>query len=204
MNRAIVDVAKRLSDIAGITADAKKFDGSKKYGKNGILYEKKTKKLIKYPIHKEIQKFELIDAENVSPYAFANAINLKSVDLTQLKSKVIPSSIFENSNIENVDLPNGISCIGSRAFYGCNRLTSLKTAADNSQASATFILNKAFYGCAKLTDLSGISNIKYIGSLALAETKSLEQLPISSKYWYIAKNAFENSCINQPPLIEKT
>lgn len=174
------------------------------FEKDGILYEKKTKKLIKYPIHKEIQKFELIDAENVSPYAFANAINLKSVDLTQLKSKAIPSSIFENSNIENVDLPNGISCIGSRAFYGCNRLTSLKTVADNSQASATFILNKAFYGCAKLTDLSGINNIKYIGSLALAETKSLEQLPISNKYWYIAKNAFENSCINQPPLIEKT
>ena len=48
MKRAIVEIANRLKDSAGMTDDAKKFDGSKKYGKNGILYAKKyCRKIIK-------------------------------------------------------------------------------------------------------------------------------------------------------------
>ena len=41
MNRATVAIAKRLNDNEGIIDENKNRDGSKKYGKNGILYEKK-------------------------------------------------------------------------------------------------------------------------------------------------------------------
>ena len=40
VNRAIVEIENKLKLSDGIIDENKKFDGSKKYGKNGILYEK--------------------------------------------------------------------------------------------------------------------------------------------------------------------
>ena len=37
VNRAIVEIENKLKLNDGIIAEDKKFDGSKKYGKNGIL-----------------------------------------------------------------------------------------------------------------------------------------------------------------------
>ena len=48
MKRATVEIANRLKLSIGIIDELRKFDGSKKYGKNGILYEKKyCRKIIK-------------------------------------------------------------------------------------------------------------------------------------------------------------
>lgn len=165
--------------------------------KDGVLYENKTRTLIKYPVKKAVSRFKLIEAENVYPYAFANAKMLKSVDLADLKSKALPTSLFEGSTVENVDLPDSISCIGERAFCDCRQLTSLSISGSDVSTNATRILDKAFYGCTRLTKFIVPKNVNYIGKLALAETKSLEDLLINPSCAYIADDSFKNSSANQ-------
>lgn len=190
-------------NVSGVSKTAFKYcvckefiasDNNKRFfAKDGVLYEKKTRTLIKYPVKKEVSRFKLIDAENVYPYAFANAQMLKSVDLADLKSKKLPTSLFEGSTVENVDLPDSISRIGERAFCGCKQLTALNSADGTVTTNATHILDMAFYGCTRLTKFIVPEKVNYIGKLALAETESLEDLLINPNCGYIADDSFKNS-----------
>lgn len=71
----------------------------------------------------------------------------------------IPDGFLEYSDIEHFTIPNHIKSIGSRAFSGCNELTSI--ALGNGIES---IGGYAFHGCEELMNVtigSGVTEIEF-------------------------------------------
>ncbi len=188
----ISETAFRYCVCKGFTAH----DNNKHFfAKDGVLYENKTNSLVKYPAEKEVQRFALIDAENVYPYAFANAKNLKNVDLSSLKSKKLPTSLFEGSTVETVDLPDNVLVIGEKAFYNCKKLVSINSTEGEYSTNATDVMDKAFYGCTSLSKFIAPNSKNYIGKLSFADTKSLKQVLINPKCKRISEDSFKNGIV---------
>ena len=74
----------------------------------------------------------------------------------------------EDTEITNLIIPNSVTSIGERAFYGCSGLTSVTI--PNSVAS---IGNSAFSGCSGLTSVTIGSGINSIGETAFASCPEL-------------------------------
>lgn len=95
---------------------------------------------------------------------------------------------FSNSNIEFIELPEGILTIEKGAFEGCSSLTEI-TIPD----SVTTIDEKAFYGCSSATQLTLGVNLSAVGKDAFANCSSIEKIFWNSKSITSYSFAFENS-----------
>lgn len=74
--------------------------------------------------------------------------NLETLDLSSTAITNIEQSTFEGAaSLKELELPEGITSVGSRAFYGCSSLENI------SLPSATNIGEYAFSDCASLTEL---------------------------------------------------
>ncbi len=76
-------------------------------------------------------------------------------------------SIFKNSNIESIVLPNTVTTIGDNAFYN----TPLKSITANGIRNLN---ERSFYGCEQLADIN-FPDLRYIGKEALFGCKLLTQ-----------------------------
>ena len=73
-------------------------------------------------------------------------------------------AFYNNSLLTRIEIPNGVTSIGSYAFYGCTSLTSIEIA-----YSVTSIGQSAFENCTGLesvyiTDMTAWCNISFYGS----------------------------------------
>ena len=105
------------------------------------------------------------DLENVKLPA-----NLKSFgdifNYSKLKSIEIPNGVTEIgsgafsgcSSLTNIDIPNGVTEIGYGAFRGCSSLTSI-----DIPNGVTVIEESAFYGCSSLTNIDIPNSVTEIG-----------------------------------------
>ena len=86
----------------------------------------------------------------------------------------IGSSAFYNcSGLTNVTIPDSVTSIGSYAFRGCSRLTSVTI-----PNSVTSIGNYAFYGCGGLTSMIISNNVTSIGNYAFGNCYGLTDVTI--------------------------
>jgi hypothetical protein len=90
----------------------------------------------------------------------------------------------------NVNLPNGITSIGDKAFYGKGSLTSVTI--PNSVAS---IGQQAFENCKSLTSVTIGSGVTTIGSRAFFRCEKLASITIPNRVTRIEDNIF-NVCYN--------
>jgi Flp pilus assembly protein protease CpaA len=97
-----------------------------------------------------------IEFENnaANPLKFTNHLYINGQEVTELV------------------IPNGVTSIGSYAFYGCSGLTSVTIG-----NSVTSIGKAAFYGCSGLTSVTIPNNVTSIGSSAFAGTAWEDNLP---------------------------
>ena len=117
---------------------------------------------------------------------------------------------FQNLNIARVILNDGVSSIGTSAFRGCYKITSVSL-----PNSLTSIGYDAFDGCSDITNITLPQNLSKIGGYAFASVnftsieipdsvtsieqytfancKKLEQITLSSNTLSIGEGAF-NSC----------
>ena len=86
---------------------------------------------------------------------------------------------------KNTTIPNSVTSIGDRAFYGCSELTSVTI-----PNSVTSIGESAFYGCSGLTSAIIGNSVKSIGESAFDSCSGLTSVTIGNSVTSIGQKAF--------------
>ena len=86
---------------------------------------------------------------------------------------------------KNTTIPNSVTSIGDRAFYGCSELTSVTI-----PNSVTSIGESAFYGCSGLTSAIIGNSVKSIGESAFDSCSGLTSVTIGNSVTSIGQEAF--------------
>ena len=97
---------------------------------------------------------------------------------------------FAPAELTEYTIPDGVTSIGSNAFYDCSSLESI-TIPD----SITYIEDNEFYGCSSLTSITIPDSVISIGSGAFAGCSSLTSITIPDSVTSIGEAAFED-CSN--------
>ena len=88
---------------------------------------------------------------------------------------------------KNTTIPNSVTSIGDRAFYGCSELTSVTI-----PNSVTSIGESAFYGCSGLTSAIIGNSVKSIGESAFDSCSGLTSVTIGNSVKSIGEDAFSD------------
>jgi len=108
--------------------------------------------------------------------------------------QLIPSDIFSESDVQEVEMHNGVYKIAGLAFYNCRCLERI------SGATGVRVVDEgAFYGCRRLTDVEFGKKLERIGQGAFTRCKSLRGLKIPSVK-IVDRNAFQY-CINMTDVV---
>ena len=109
---------------------------------------------------------------------------------------VIPNDICSIADHAFINIPDGVTSIGSGAFYGCSSLISINIPDEvtsigeeafsycsslisiNIPDGVTSIGNQAFYGCSSLTSINIPDGVTSIGELAFSDCSSLTSINI--------------------------
>ena len=112
---------------------------------DGLLYNKKGKKLVYCPIQK--QQVELPEGiEKIGVRAFSGCSSLRSITLPEGVTKIGNYAFSGCKSLNSIMLPEGLTSIGKKAFSDCTSLTDI-----NLLESVTSIGDGAFSGCSNIT-----------------------------------------------------
>lgn len=89
-------------------------------------------------------------------------------------------------NIIDIRIQNGVTTIGTRAFYSCNNLISVII-----PRSISNIGDYAFYSCDNMNDITIPSNVSKIGDNAFDSCVALEKIAFEEGIDEIGENAFD-------------
>jgi hypothetical protein len=142
--------------------------------KEGVLFSKGLKNLIKYPEGKQ-------DAQYTIPPTISNIESRTFADCTSIESIVISDSVtnigecaFQNcTSLNSIVIPNSVTNIGAHAFYGC---TSIKSVTIPN--SVTNIGDCAFGYCTSLKNIVIPNSITKIGECAFYYCTSLNRINV--------------------------
>lgn len=113
--------------------------------------------------------------ENVGNSAFANCINLSSVEFGKNIKKIGDGAFARCSNLSSVKLDNNLKIIGNAAFYGCSSIKDIII-----PSNVKVIGSMAFYRCNSLKSLTIEDGILEIGNLAFA-SPNLKEIVLKCK-----------------------
>ena len=97
----------------------------------------------------------------------------------------IGSRAFFKCGIIDLVIPDSVTEMGIRAFYGCNKMKTLTIG-----SGLTKIPNFAFYGCAKLEEVHLSNGTLIIGEQAFQNCKALTTIDLGKTLTTIEKAAF--------------
>ncbi|MBR5131736.1 MAG: leucine-rich repeat domain-containing protein [Alistipes sp.] len=116
------------------------------------------------------------DKENIFYYEYLDCV---------VEDSVIRAEVFkDDKELTSIVVPDGVTEIGERAFWGCSNLTSITI-----PESVTQIGEYTFYGCSSLTSITIPNSVTSIGRYAFYGCSSLKSIKVANKYCY---NAFKN------------
>ena len=107
----------------------------------------------------------------------------------------IGEEAFRDCDLTTVTLPDGLTAIGDRAFYGCSSLTTV-TLPDG----LTTIGDEAFYGCESLTTVTLPEGLTSIGDSAFIGCDSLTTVTLPEGLTSIGDSAF-SGCFSLTSII---
>ncbi len=164
----------------------------------------------------DIAKWCAIDFENTesNPLFHANNLYVNGKLITNLEIPhgvtTLPICAFSCENIISVTIPDSVTSIENRAFWGCRSLTNVTIPESvTSIGSATFyncssltqvtipdsvtsIDPTVFYNCSSLTSVTIPDSITSIGESAFYNCSSLTSITIPDSVTSIAYNAFKD------------
>lgn len=82
---------------------------------------------------------------------------------------------YTGLNLTSVILPESVTQIGTRCFYGCRKLNSI------SAPGVTHIEDGAFTSCSALKEVEFAREMDYIGQLAFSSCNSLTELTVNAR-----------------------
>ena len=97
----------------------------------------------------------------------------------------IETEAFRDSTLTRLTLPEGLTEIGSSAFYGCTGITEIKF--PESLKNVGFY---AFYGCTGITEIVIPDAVKAIGGSAFSDCMGLKKVTIGNGTVTIGTKAF--------------
>lgn len=122
----------------------------------------------------------------------------------------IGTAFQSRTNLSSITLPNSVTAIGTKAFYGCKALTSIQLpdslesigeyAFHNCSALASIQLpsglesigKHAFYNCSALTSIQFSDSLGTIGEYAFYNCKALSTIQIPESVQSLGERVFEN------------
>jgi hypothetical protein len=90
-------------------------------------------------------------------------------------------------SITRIEIGEGITGIGYRAFYGCEKVTSISLPGTLKQ-----IGGQAFRGCTQLQSIELPDGLEYIGDFAFMDCRKLQTIVIPASVRTVFTNAFKN------------
>lgn len=141
-----------------------------------------------------IDQWVEIDFDNFSanPSSCSKKLYVDNLLVTDIKLETatqISNSAFHNCNsLKSIEIPNGITKIGTGAFFGCTALEKIK------MPDVVRIGGVAFYDCVSLNSIEVNASFEGIESLAFYNCVSLTTITIANKAWLFSR-AFEG-CVS--------
>ena len=117
-------------------------------------------------------------------YIFADTTSLKTVVLPE-NLTMVGIGCFENSTVENINMPSSVSAIGAKAFKNCDNIKDA-----GLSASLTYLGDEAFENCDKLETANLFFGLEYLGSKAFAYCKQLKSAYIPATVTSMEGNPF--------------
>lgn len=114
---------------------------------------------------------------------------IQSVQLSDGMTK-IGNHAFMETPIKEVDIPDSVKVIGTRAFLNCNKLEEVFI-----PNGVTEIGESSFSGCYNIKNVTGMENIAKIGSGAFAYCSGLTSIEIPDSVMEIEREAFASCTI---------
>jgi len=167
---------------------------------------------------------------SIDNYMFANCTNLTNITVSEnspnyagedgiLYNKTKTGLLAWPSANGNITIPEGVTSIGSNAFYGNTSLTSVTFVGNQLltiggfsgctglteitiPAGVTSIGSEAFYNCTGLTSVTIGENVTSIGSYAFYNCTSLTEISIPSSVTSIGSEAFGRWTVSQTIYVE--
>ena len=163
-----------LTENRGTTAFYVNKKNPKLSAKDGVLFDKNMKRLIRYPMGKKAAKYQIPSS------------------VTSIGKK----AFYESDKLTSVSIPNTVTGIGDLAFYCCDNLTSvsaLNSVTGNTPKKAASIGVAAFTGCHKLTSVSIPNSFTSIDGGAFSACGRLTKVTIPNSVTSIGATAFSGS-----------
>ena len=121
--------------------------------------------------------------------------SIKVINISQGVSSIGARAFQECTSLSSIIIPDGVTFIGDRAFEGCSSLS------DITIPSSVFAIGSyAFSGCASLTSISLPDTITSIGKDAFLGCTSLSVIEIPDAVTSIGSSAFQG-CSSLPSII---
>lgn len=115
---------------------------------------------------------------------------IRAVKITNGVTNIGSYAFFDCALLDSVELPGSVASIGTSAFHGCTSLGSVTI-----PKGVTSIGNLAFYGCSSLNSLVISNTVTSIGNLAFNGCSSLKGIEIPASVKEVTAYAFRN-CSN--------
>ena len=129
---------------------------------------------------------EIVPKSAKSLFSYINASNYSGLEKVLNNINSIQRSMFEDSGITSITIPNNIQTIEKEAFYSCRNLTNITI-----QGDITSVGDRAFSGCNALTNITLSEGLTTIGEGAFGWCNSMTSMVIPSSVTSIGKYAFE-------------
>ena len=123
----------------------------------------------------------------VSPYAFAQCMGLKQVNVTNSITAIEDYAFMQCPDLEAVAMGHGTECIGTNAFQGCTSLSAVRL------GNGLKVIGKnAFNGCSELNSLLMGDNVQRIEEGAFRGCYKLVKAQLPATLTTLGASAFRD------------
>ena len=123
-------------------------------------------------------------SEGKAPW-FENRLVITSIGISEGVSSIGSFAFYGCNSMTSVAIPETVSSIGKNAFYGCSSLTDVTI-----PLGVTSISDYTFYGCNNLTDVTIPEGVTRIGDLAFYGCSGLTSVIIPESVASIGNGTF--------------